>query len=222
MLFRSSAQLDAEIAEKRDRLDAENGNAIKSGVANLFGKGKYADMEKENKLLKEELAKQKAVQQQKYQQTLDAERARQSQQLAAKDKQIEELQTKLKGEVFRHQQDNQEKDRIIRQKDSIINDYRERLGHYLSTLSELLRGAVKAVIDYVQAGYRSFSYRQDCDVRRYMNGQTDKDEAANTVLNASRPFLKADESERVKGQLSYIVQEMKEERQQTRSRGFHI
>ena len=34
-------------------------------------------------------------------------------------------------------------------------------------LSELLRGAVKAVIDYVQAGYRSFSYRQDCDVKRY-------------------------------------------------------
>ena len=60
------------------------------------------------------------------------------------------------------------------------------------------------------------------DVKRYMNGQSDKDEAANAVLNASHPFLKADESERVKGQLSYIVQDMKEERQQTRSRGVHI
>ena len=150
------------------------------------------------------------------------ERNRQSQQLAEKDKQIEELQTKLKGEVFRHQQYNQEKDRIIRQKESIINDYRERLGHYLSTLSELLRGAVKAVIDYVQSGYRSFSYRQDCDVRRYMNGQPDKSKAADEVFNASRPFLKVDESERVKGQLSYIVQDMEEERQQSRSRGFHM
>lgn len=216
------AELDIEIAEKRDRLNAENGNAIKSGVANLFGKGKYADMEKENKRLKEELPKQKATLQRKYQQALEAERDRQSQQLAEKDKIIEELQAKYKGEVFQHQQDNQEKDRIIRQKDSIINDYRERLGHYLSTLSELLRGAVKAVIDYVQAGYRSFNYRQDCDVRRYMNGQTDKDEAANTVLNASRPFLKANECERVKGQLSYIVNDMKEEQQQSRSRGFHM
>ena len=219
---KQSAELDIEIAEKRDRLDAENGNAIKSGVANLFGKGKYADMEKENKRLKDELTKQKAALQQKYQQALDVERNRQSQQLAEKDKQIEELQTKLKGEVFRHQQDNQEKDRIIRLKDSIINDYRERLGHYLSTLSELLRGAVKAVIDYVQSGYRSFSYRQDCDVRRYMNGQPDKSKAADEVFNASRPFLKVDESERVKGQLSYIVQDMEEERQQSRSRGFHI
>ena len=217
-----SAQLDAEIAEKRGRLDAENGNAIKSGVANLFGKGKYADMEKENKRLKDQLTKQKEALQQNYQQVLDVERNRQSQQLAAKDKQIEELQNKLKGEVFRHQQDNQEKDRIIRLKDSIINDYRERFGYYLSTLSDLLRGAVKAVIDYIQSGYRSFSYRQECDVKRYMNSQPDKEEAAGTVLNASLPFLKSDECERVKGQLSYIVQDMKEERQQNQSRGYHM
>ena len=219
---KQSAELDIEIAEKRAKLNAENGNAIKSGMANLFGKGKYADMEKENKRLKEELPKQKAVLQRKYQQALDAERDRQNQQLSEKDKKIEELQAKYKGEVFRHQQDNQEKDRIIRQKDSIINDYRERLAHYLSTLSELLRGAVKAIIDYVQSGYRSFSYRQEGDVRRYMNGQLDKDKAADEVLIASRPFLKADESERVKGQLSYIVRDMKEECQQTRCRGFHI
>ena len=219
---KQSAELDIEIAEKRDRLNTENGNAIKSGMANLFGKGKYADMEKENKRLKEELPKQKLAIQRKYQQVLDAERDRQSQQLAEKDKKIEELQAKYKGEVFQHQQDNQEKDRIIRQKDSIINDYRERLGHYLSTLSELLRGAVKAVIDYVQAGYRSFSYRQEGDVRRYMNSQSNKEAAAGTVLKASLPFLKSDECEKVKGQLSYIVQEMKEEQQQSRNRGFHM
>ena len=217
-----SAELDNEIAEKRDRLDTENGNAIKSGIANLFGKGKYADIEKENKRLKEELPKQKAAMQRQYQKALDAERNYHTQQLAEKDKQIEDMQGKYKGEVFRHQQDNQEKDRIIRLKDSIINDYRERLGHYLSTLSELLRGAVKAVIDYIQSGYRSFSYRQECDVKRYMNSQPDKEKAAGTVLNASLPFLKSDECERVKGQLSYIVQDMKEERQQSQSRGYHM
>ena len=217
-----SAELDTEIAEKRDRLNTENGNAIKSGVANLFGKGKYAEIEKENKRLKEELPKQKAALQQKYQRVLDAERNRQYQQLAEKDKIIEGLQTKFKNEVQRHQQDNQEKDRIIDQKDSIINDYRERLGHYLSTLSELLRGAVKAVIDYVQSGYRSFSYRQDGDVRRYMNGQPDKEEAAANVYNASLPYLKTDECERVKGQLSYIVQDMKEEQHQSQSWRFHL
>ena len=219
---KQSAELDNEIAEKRDRLDAENGNAIKSGVANLFGKGKYAEMEKENKRLKEELPKQKAALQQKYQQTLEAERVQQSQQLTEKDKKIEELQTLLKSEVLHHQQDNQEKDRIINQQKRIITDYRERLGHYLSTLSELLRGAVKAVIDYVQSGYRNFTFRQEGDIKRYMNGHSDKEEATGSVYNASLPFLKADECERVKGQLSVIVQDMKEEQQQTRSRGFHM
>lgn len=217
-----SAELDTEIAEKRDRLNAENGNAIKAGVATLFGKGKYAEMEKENKRLKEELPKQKAALQQKYQQTLDAERVQQSQQLTEKDKKIGELQTLLKSEVFRHQQDNQEKDRIINQQKRIITDYRERFGHYLSTLSELLRGAVRAVIDYVQSGYRNFTYRQEGDVKRYINSQLDKEKAAGTVLNASLPFLKSDECERVKGQLSDVVQGMKEDCQQSRRRGFRL
>jgi hypothetical protein len=55
-----------------------------------------------------------------------------------------------------------------------------------------------------------------------MNGQPDKKVAADNVLNASLPFLKSDECEKVKGQLSYIVKDMKEEQQQNRSRGFHI
>ena len=110
----------------------------------------------------------------------------------------------------------------VRQKDSIINDYRERIGHYLSTLSELLRGAVKAVFDYIQDGYRSFSYRQECDVKRYMNGQPDKEKAAETVYNASLPFLNREECERVKGQLSAISQDMKEACLQTRNRNIHM
>jgi hypothetical protein len=55
-----------------------------------------------------------------------------------------------------------------------------------------------------------------------MNSQPDKEDAAGTVLNASLPFLKSDEYERVKGQLSYIVQDMKEECLQNRGRGFHM
>ena len=55
-----------------------------------------------------------------------------------------------------------------------------------------------------------------------MNSQPDKEETDDTVLKASLPFLKSDECERVKVQLSYIVQDMKEERQQNQSRGFHM
>ena len=78
------------------------------------------------------------------------------------------------------------------------------------------------MLDYVQSGYRSFSYRQECDIRRYMNGQLDKEEVASTVYNATLPFLKADECERVKGQLSDIAKGMKEDCLQTRNHNIHM
>ena len=76
--------------------------------------------------------------------------------------------------------------------------------------------------DYIQSGYRSFSYRQECDVKRYMNSQPDMEEAAGTVYNASLPFLKVDECERVKGQLADIAQDMKEGLRQNQRRRFHM
>lgn len=49
-------ELDDEIVRKQDKANRENGNAILSSAAKLLGKGKYADMEKENTALKERLA----------------------------------------------------------------------------------------------------------------------------------------------------------------------
>lgn len=49
------AELDEKIARKQDKANRENGNAILSGVAGLFGKGKYVDLEKENATLKKQL-----------------------------------------------------------------------------------------------------------------------------------------------------------------------
>ncbi len=54
---RLSAGLDSEIADKEERArkaDCENTDNIKSGIANLLGKGKYAAIEKENAKLKAE------------------------------------------------------------------------------------------------------------------------------------------------------------------------
>lgn len=49
------AELDDEIARKQDKANRANGNAIISGAARLLGKGKYADLEKENDALKKQL-----------------------------------------------------------------------------------------------------------------------------------------------------------------------
>lgn len=54
---RRSEELDSEIAEKEERakeVDRENTDSIKSGIANFFGKGKYAAIEQENAKLKAE------------------------------------------------------------------------------------------------------------------------------------------------------------------------
>ena len=51
------AELDSEIAEKEERAriaDKENTDSIKSGIANFFGKGKYAAIEQDNAKLKAE------------------------------------------------------------------------------------------------------------------------------------------------------------------------
>ena len=50
----------------------------------------------------------------------------------------------------------------------------------------------------------------------------DKAEAVGTVLNSSLPFLKSDECERLRGQLSYIVQYMKEKSQHPQILRFRI
>lgn len=55
-----------------------------------------------------------------------------------------------------------------------------------------------------------------------MNGQPDKEKAAETVYNASLPFLNREECERVIGQLYAISKDMKEERLQTRNRNIHM
>lgn len=87
---------------------------------------------------------------------------------------------------------------------------------------ELLRGAVKAVIEFVESSSRRFTYRQEGDIKRYMNGQPDKEKVAETVYNASLPFLNREECERVKGQLYAIAKDMKEDCLQARNHNIHM
>lgn len=108
---RISKDLDEEIARKQDKANRENGNAIISGTARLFGKGKYADMERANSALKQQLTDQMGrikVMEQEYrsqlrqssdrQKTLEANISRQQSEINrlrmlmdAKDNQIERL-----------------------------------------------------------------------------------------------------------------------------------
>lgn len=49
------AELEVRRIEKQKALDAESGSALRSGLANIFGKGKYAEIERENTRLQSEI-----------------------------------------------------------------------------------------------------------------------------------------------------------------------
>ena len=61
-----SAKLDNEIAEKKCKVNVENGNIIISGMAYMIGKGKFSEMEKENERLKSELPRLIALQKEQF------------------------------------------------------------------------------------------------------------------------------------------------------------
>ena len=48
--------MDKEIHERQEKANRENGSAILSGLANLAGKGKYAQLESENIAMKQQVA----------------------------------------------------------------------------------------------------------------------------------------------------------------------
>lgn len=47
---------DKEIHEKQEKANRDNGNPILSGLANLAGKGKYAQLKSENIYMKQQVA----------------------------------------------------------------------------------------------------------------------------------------------------------------------
>ena len=91
-----SASLDDEIARKQDKANKENGNAIISGAARLFGKGKYAEIEKENAALKGQLANLKDKMK-----TMEQEHRTQLGQQSERQRALEATISRLQAEIKR-------------------------------------------------------------------------------------------------------------------------
>lgn len=116
------AELDEKIARKQDKANRENGNAILSGVAGLFGKGKYADLEKENATLKKQLddMKSKIV---RMQQAHSSE----LRQASAKQGELETIIKRLQSEISQVRKEIESKDKQIMALDRKANPQRYRL-----------------------------------------------------------------------------------------------
>lgn len=194
---RRSAELDSEIADKEERAreaDRENTDSIKSGIANLLGKGKYAAIEKENAKLKAENehirkafpdAVQKEVEKRTKALTEEKQKAE-----TERDKALVQNRTltiernKAMTQLNRQKADEQqrvenavrlanaEKDKIIRVWQNAWKTNREVLNilaDMLYAASEVFKRAIDAIIHYGTEKYKSiFGNDEAADIKSVM------------------------------------------------------
>ncbi len=194
---RRSAELDSEIADKEERVreaDRENTDSIKSGIANLLGKGKYAAIEKENAKLKAENErirkafpdavkkevgkKTKALTEEK--QKAEAERDKALAQNRTLTIERNKAMTQLNRQKADEQQRvenavrlaNAEKDKIIRVWQNAWKTNREVLNilaDMLYAASEVFKRAIDAIIHYGTEKYKSiFGNDEAADIKSVM------------------------------------------------------
>ena len=194
---RRSVELDSEIAEKEERareVDRENTDSIKSGIANLFGKGKYAAIEQENERLKaenehikesfpdevrKEVAKRtKALTEAK--RTVELERdsamAIADTYESERDTALRQLQEQKTGEQHRISmavsRATAEKDKTIRQLQGALKSSRDILNIIADILykaSEVFRRAIEAIIHFATEQHKSiFSPSEAADIKSVM------------------------------------------------------
>ncbi len=191
---RRSAELDSEIAEKEEQAriaDKENTDSIKSGIANLFGKGKYAAIEQENAKLKAEnerirkafpSAVNKEVEKRikvlaTEKQNVEAERDRALAQnrslVIERNKAVTQLKSQQADEQQRVERAvrlaNMEKDKTISLLQSRLKTSRQVLNiiaDMLYAASDIFKRAIDAIIHYGTEKYKSiFGNDEAADIK---------------------------------------------------------
>ena len=194
---RRSAELDSEIAEKEERareVDRENTDSIKSGIANLFGKGKYAAIEQENEKLKAENEHIKesfpdAVRKEVEKRTKELTEAKRTVELerdsamaiadtyeSERDTALRQLREQKTGEQHRISmavsRATAEKDKTIRQLQGALKSSRDILNIIADILykaSEVFRRAIEAIIHFATERHKSiFSPSEAADIKSVM------------------------------------------------------
>ena len=206
---RRSEELDSEIAEKEERareVDRENTDSIKSGIANFFGKGKYAAIEQENERLKAENEHIKesfpdAVRKEVAKRTKALTEAKRAVELerdsamaiadtyeSERDTALRQLQEQKTGEQHRISmavsRATAEKDKTIERLQGELKSSRDILNIIADILykaSEVFRRAIEAIIHFATERYKSiFSPSEAADIKSVMQsyGETTEQQKA--------------------------------------------
>lgn len=185
--------LDDELADKKRQLeeaDKENRESIKSGLANLLGKGKYAAIEKEN----EELRSENEQIKRSFPEVLKQEVSKRTEKLSAEKRKAEaERQTLIKERdkvirLLNEQKANEQQhiDRAVHEaigRQKAITEELQWKSALLNALADLLyrtvevfRRAVAAIIDFATSQYKSvFSPSEAADIKEVMRSYGGED-----------------------------------------------
>ena len=200
---------NSEIAEKEERareVDRENTDSIKSGIANFFGKGKYAAIEQENERLKAENEHIKesfpdAVRKEVAKRTKALTEAKRAVELerdsamaiadsfeSERDTALRQLREQKTGEQHRISmavsRATAEKDKTIRLLQSALKASRHILSLFADMLykaNEVFRRAIDAIIHFGTEQHKSvFSPSEAADIKSVMQeyGETPEQHSA--------------------------------------------
>ncbi|WMI41429.1 hypothetical protein [Parabacteroides distasonis] len=244
------AELEVRRVEKQKALDAESGSALKNGLANIFGKGKYAEIERENTRLQSEIK------------TANIERDKalvkvgeMEEQVAQIPKLAEEraLMVMAKKEILHEKEVKKLRKQHIdalsslhSEYDALSNKYRSlessssmrierleqekndilaRIKAMLDMLQEKLREAVKVLIEFSKSVLKDFSIRHRDTIVEYLSDSPDIRNAAQSIKVFARPFLdnrQFDKGSKELDRLTSNFPSVLEEVNRAESRGFRL
>lgn len=202
-------KLDKEIHEKQMKSNRENGSAILSCLANLAGKGKYAQMEAENEEMKQLVAQIPN----KIAESV-AERTAELEKVCERERQIAELRLDEYNKLTRSynrllkksQSDKSTYEFNLSQRDYAIAILKNAFQKMVELLDVVCRKALQAVIDFAKKPIaRRFSYEQACAVNDFLDTDTDRLHAASTLSVLSHPFLTEDEHAKGRLEVQNVV-----------------
>ena len=202
-------KLDKEIHEKQMKSNRENGSAILSCLANLAGKGKYAQMEAENEEMKQLVAQIPN----KIAESV-AERTAELEKVCERERQIAELRLDEYNKLTRSynrllkksQSDKSTYEFNLSQRDYAIAILKNAFQKMVELLDVVCRKALQAVIDFAKKPIaRRFTYEQACAVNDFLDTDTDRLHAASTLSVLSHPFLTEDEHAKGRLEVQNVV-----------------
>ncbi len=242
------AELEVRRIEKQKALDAESGSALKSSLANIFGKGKYAEIERENTRLQSEIK------------TANIERDKalirigeMEEQVAQIPKLAEEraLMVIAKKEILHEKevkklrkQHTDTLSSLQSQYDALAKEYHSlesatatrierleqekndllaRIKAMLDMLHEKLKEAVRVFIEFSRSVLREFSIMHRDTIVEYLADSPDVRNTAQSIKVFARPFLddrQCDKGSKELARLTSNVASVMEEVNRTQNRGF--